>query len=166
MTNEEVKKMLKAKLECLKNETSGINYDCNMRLCDGCSLNYEQGNIGEQEEALEIAIKALEEEPQEDCISRNECLDTINELLAPYIPKMMQFTLPLDLARAINKLPSVKPQRAKGHWIEEEMFEGDVAYKCSKCGGLFELENGTPKDNEYNFCPKCGARMAESEDKE
>jgi hypothetical protein len=61
MTNEEAKKMLKAKLECLKNETSGINHDCNMRLCDGCSLNYEQGNIGEQEEALEIAIKALEQ---------------------------------------------------------------------------------------------------------
>lgn len=60
MTNEEAKKMLKAKLECLKNETSGINYDCNMRLCDGCSLNYEQGNMGEQKEALEMAIKALE----------------------------------------------------------------------------------------------------------
>jgi hypothetical protein len=59
MTNEEAKKMLKAKLECLKNETSGINHDCNMRLCEGCSLNYEQGNIGEQEEALELAIEAL-----------------------------------------------------------------------------------------------------------
>jgi hypothetical protein len=59
MTNEEAKKMLKAKLECLKNETSGINYGCNMRLCEGCSLNYEQGNIGEQKEALELAIEAL-----------------------------------------------------------------------------------------------------------
>ena len=61
MTNEEAKKMLKAKLECLKNETSRINYDCNMRLCDGCSLNYEQGNMGEQKEALDMAIKALEQ---------------------------------------------------------------------------------------------------------
>jgi hypothetical protein len=60
MTKEVAKKMLKAKLECLKNETSGINYDCNMRLCDGCSLNYEQGNMGEQKEALAMAIKALE----------------------------------------------------------------------------------------------------------
>lgn len=61
MTNEEAKKMLKAKLECFKNETSGINHDCNMRLCDGCSLNYEQGNMGEQKEALDMAIKALEQ---------------------------------------------------------------------------------------------------------
>lgn len=64
MTNEEAKKMLKAKLECLKNETSGINHDCNMRLCDGCSLNYEQGNMGEQKEALEMAIQALEQQPK------------------------------------------------------------------------------------------------------
>lgn len=63
MTNEEAKKMLKAKLECFKNETSGVNHDCNMRLCDGCSLNYEQGNMGEQKEALETAIKALEQQP-------------------------------------------------------------------------------------------------------
>lgn len=61
MKNEQAKKMLKAKLECLKNETSGINHDCNMRLCDGCSLNYEQGNMGEQKEALDMAIKALEQ---------------------------------------------------------------------------------------------------------
>lgn len=77
MTNEEAKKMLKAKLECLKNETSGVNYGCNMRLCEGCSLNYEQGNIGEQKEALEMAIKALEQ-TDGDCISRQAVLDIIN----------------------------------------------------------------------------------------
>lgn len=61
MTNDKAKKMLKAKLECLKNETSGINHDCNMRLCDDCSLNYEQGNMGDQKEVLRMAIKALEQ---------------------------------------------------------------------------------------------------------
>lgn len=79
MTNEQAKKMLKAKLECLKNETSGINHDCNMRLCDGCSLNYEQGNMGEQKEALDMAIKALEQQPSEDCISRAEALKAIEK---------------------------------------------------------------------------------------
>ena len=59
MTNEEAKKMLEAKLKCLIAETSGTNHDCNMRLCDGCSLNYEQGNMGEQKQALDMAIKAL-----------------------------------------------------------------------------------------------------------
>lgn len=60
----------------------------------------------------------------------------------------------LDLA-----IKALEQQPKTGHWIEEEVFDGEVAYKCSKCGGLFELENGTPKDNEYNFCPKCGEKM-------
>lgn len=75
MTDEEAKKMLKAKLECLKNETSGINHDCNMRLCDGCSLNYEQGNMGEQKEALDKAIKTLEQTrwiPVEDDLPKED----------------------------------------------------------------------------------------------
>ena len=48
-----------------------------------------------------------------------------------------------------------------GRWIEEDMFDGDVAYRCSKCNELFCLLEGTPWDNEYNFCPNCGARMVE-----
>ena len=59
MTNEEARKMLKAKLDCLTYETAGCNYDCNNHLCDGCNLNYAQGNMGEQKEALEMAIQAL-----------------------------------------------------------------------------------------------------------
>lgn len=61
MTNEQAKKMLKAKLDCLKRETSGTDFDCNNSNCDECSLCYEQGNMGEQKEALDMAIKALEQ---------------------------------------------------------------------------------------------------------
>lgn len=70
MTPQEAKKMLKAKLECLKRETSGTDIDCNYRNCDECNLCYEQGNMGEQKEALGMAIKALEQTKTghwEDC---------------------------------------------------------------------------------------------------
>ena len=69
MTNEQAKKMLKAKLECLKRETSGTDLDCNNSNCDECSLCYEQGNMGEQKEALDMAIKALEKEPCDDIMT-------------------------------------------------------------------------------------------------
>ena len=65
MTNKQAKKMLKAKLECLKRETSGTDFDCNNSNCDECSLCYEQGNMREQKEALDMAIKALEQQPYE-----------------------------------------------------------------------------------------------------
>ena len=62
MTNEQAKNYLNAKLECLKLETSGTDF-CNHTNCDDCSLCYEQGNMGEQKEALDMAIKALEQSP-------------------------------------------------------------------------------------------------------
>ena len=74
MTNEQAKKMLKAKLECSKRETSGTDFDCNNSNCDECPLCYEQGNMGEQQEALDMAIKALEQEHCEDAVSRAELL--------------------------------------------------------------------------------------------
>ena len=61
MTNEQAKNFLKAKLECFKRETSATDFDCNNSNCDDCPLCYEQGNMGEQKEALQIAIKALEQ---------------------------------------------------------------------------------------------------------
>ena len=113
-----------------------------------------------RKKALDMAIKALEQEPCEDAISREEAINEMSNALKRV------FVEHRDIAeKAMNKLPPVTPQPKIGHWIEEEVFDGEVAYKCSECGGLFELENGTPKDNEYNFCPKCGARMVESEDK-
>ena len=77
MTNEQAKKMLKAKLECLKRETSGTDFDCNNRNCDECSLCYEQGNMEEQKEALDMAIKALEQQPCEDTISRQAAVEAL-----------------------------------------------------------------------------------------
>ena len=62
MTNEQATNMLKAKLECLKRDTSGTDFDCNNRDCEDCLLCYEQGNMEEQKEALDMAIKALEKE--------------------------------------------------------------------------------------------------------
>lgn len=37
--------------------------------------------------------------------------------------------------------------------------EEENVWKCSNCGDYWLLNDGTPFDNEMNFCPKCGARM-------
>lgn len=60
MTSEEARNMLVAKMICLTRETSGTDKECNSHNCENCGLNYDQGNMGEQKEALEMAIKALE----------------------------------------------------------------------------------------------------------
>lgn len=47
-----------------------------------------------------------------------------------------------------------------GHWIEEK----SKVYKCSNCG-RYALEWGGQLMMS-RYCPNCGAKMAESEDKE
>lgn len=60
MTNKEAKQMLQARLECMKQEDlSAIGKGCDKK-CDECHLNYEQGNRGEQKEAISVGIAALE----------------------------------------------------------------------------------------------------------
>lgn len=61
MTREEASRMAKAALECMEREVSGCDEMCNSHKCDECALNYEKGNMGEQQEWLRLAIKALEQ---------------------------------------------------------------------------------------------------------
>lgn len=39
-------------------------------------------------------------------------------------------------------------------------FGCDVEYyTCPKCDEAYSLYEGTPKDNNYNYCPNCGQRL-------
>ena len=96
MTNEQAVNMLNAKLECLKIETSGTDF-CNHTNCDDCSLCYEQGNMGEQKEALDMAIKALEKQ------------DRIAQILDDYdLPDTWEVLDDYDLLDAWEVLKMVK----------------------------------------------------------
>ena len=53
--------IFKAQLECLKRDATGLADFCD-RHCYGCHLNYEKGNLLEQQLALNIAIEELSKE--------------------------------------------------------------------------------------------------------
>ena len=59
MTIDDCIKMLIAKEKCMERETSGTDTDCNFHNCDDCSMCYEQGTMGEQEEALKFAVETM-----------------------------------------------------------------------------------------------------------
>ena len=62
----------------------------------------------------------------------------------------------------IDTMPAADAQPVKhGYWEEVTDYGGwgDTHYRCSVCGEEWYLEDGKPKDNNMNFCPRCGARM-------
>lgn len=54
MTNREALKILYARVECLRCES------CIYKNCDECELCDARGTVGEQRQAVQIAIKVLE----------------------------------------------------------------------------------------------------------
>ena len=62
-----------------------------------------------------------------------------------------------------NTLVLLKEQRTrKGHWIEDETetyTENHDTWECSECHEPFTLTEGTPEENKFYFCPRCGADM-------
>lgn len=38
-------------------------------------------------------------------------------------------------------------------------FDDYIIYECNNCNEEWTFEEGTPKDNSYNYCPNCGAKI-------
>ena len=57
--------------------------------------------------------------------------------------------------RVLSSLPSVKPQ-ATAHWIDREVYDAD-RWKCSECGRTEPYKE--------NYCPNCGAKMFEPQER-
>ena len=93
--------------------------------------------------ALDMAVKALKQEPCDEAVSRQAVLDVMKRELFMG-----------DAISEIENLPSVKPQPKMGRWITRPHVYG-VTY-CSECD--FEL-----KIDDTNYCPKCGAKMESEE---
>lgn len=65
-----------------------------------------------------------------------------------------------EINSIILSIPKENVQEVRhGKWIYDGSDIGWANYKCSSCGECFVLEEGTPQENEYNFCPHCGAKM-------
>ena len=92
--------------------------------------------------ALDMAIKALEQESCEDAISRKSMLDYLKYLHGE-----------MSEEEFVKALPSVTPIIPKGHWIDHS-DEGFV--ECSECGSATNCDGNIA---ELHFCFSCGAEM-------
>lgn len=49
-----------------------------------------------------------------------------------------------------------KPQKWE---VETDDYMMQDIYKCPSCKEYWVLMEGTPKDNDYNYCPRCGQKL-------
>ena len=75
--------------------------------------------------------------------------------------KLMQDGCSAKNLQSISDMPvaDVAPVR-HGRWVEKEKYTFGIMYDCSLCENRI-LDNG----HSWNYCPNCGAKMDESEDK-
>ena len=96
-----------------------------------------------------------------DCISRQAVIDALENIdCSDGIGiSALKCDVVEDAINAINALPSAQPERKRGKWIEDDDGWDEVIWRCSECDAVFTLVDGTPEENEYYFCPHCGADM-------
>ena len=110
------------------------------------------------EQAIDEIIEMLEQEPCEDCISREWLLNELNNKGVEYRA---------DINEIILKAPSVVPKRGK--WIDRaselDAGLGRHNFVCSECAHTAWYFVGGSEDwwdiRKPNYCPNCGADMRE-----
>ena len=115
----------------------------------GMSLDWDDAHY----EALQMAIKALEQEPCEDAISRKSMLDYLEYLYGE-----------MSEEEFVKALPSVTPI-VHAHWdVIDQGSEGDEVFVhtwgtlcCSRCG----MERTTEDGYIPQYCESCGSKMDE-----
>ena len=53
-------------------------------------------------------------------------------------------------------------KQSEGEWVEKDDGFGGVYYDCTACGCSWTTIDGTPMENNMNYCPECGAKMTRS----
>lgn len=143
MTNEEAIAIIHKEYLC-------VDRDCDIeRSCGKCDLAMPSKEPILQ--AYKLAIKALEQEPCTDAISRQAAIDAIWDGV-----NMDIYTR--EVKECLEALPSVTPAEKVGQWkrisMDKYSEHAKYWYRCDRCG----------EDNlgNTNYCPNCGAKMQAS----
>ena len=138
-------------------------------------MAYEDDGV----EACDMAIKALEKEPCEDCVSRQAVLDMTtvietddysgNEImevvdtddikaLPSVTPTKCIATVKFskeDMQKLIDeKMKEIVVERKKGEWKYSGSYDVEGMLYCSCCKHEIDVSEG-----HFKFCPNCGAEM-------
>lgn len=126
------------------------------------SMDWKNGRLIFDEEIRAIHDgKALEQEPCDDCVSRQAVIDAIeNDNRNGHYSCFATNNDAQCFKDVIRELPSVTVQQKMGEWkrINKEKYVQHAMsyYRCSECGKEII--------GKHNYCPNCGCKMQEVQD--
>ena len=108
--------------------------------------------------SLDMAIKALEQEPCDDCISR-QAVDELSKELVHTTRDKADFLC--NFWERLQKLPPVTPKEKTGKWIKYGTPRcGEQHYQCTNCGWYINFGQwGDVYTKQFKYCPNCSADM-------
>lgn len=112
------------------------------------------------EEACEVVIKALEQEPCGDAISRQMLKAKMFDLPKPPSNKTYWDGVD-DVGDLIDKLPPVTSTKKVGHWIYIGNKDINQSVKIVECNVCHKRNMGSS-----DYCPSCGRKMQEVKNNE
>jgi len=116
----------------------------------------------EYNEAVDMAIKALEAQPSEDCIRRSDATLTNLEILmcnGDYKEALKILLDKIEKAPSVTPQPKEEPQQKTGHWewVQYESKPNFGNWHCSECHCILcGAINGNPI-RLPKYCPECGS---------
>ena len=114
-------------------------------------VGYQTYDIQPSVEATKMAIKALEQEPCEDCISRQAVLDILKDKWNMFSDANDAMQESID---TIETIPSVSPQEPEaGQWIpvSERLPKTDNEISINKYNVLLWIKNKSHPEREPNI---------------
>lgn len=94
-----------------------------------------------------------------DLIDRNKLLFDLSTLVMDTEP----YTY-FSIKNLVMFQPAVDTERY-AHWEQPSYLDGENGvFQCSNCKEEFVLISGSPKENEYEYCPHCGCKMKSDEE--
>ena len=109
-------------------------------------------------ETADYIIKALEQQPSEDCVSREGARQFLYEEIDRLNNDELYDIFSKIIDDMYNELPPVTPTRKSGlHWIERSDNES-MWLECPHC----HIDSIAA----YNYCPNCGADMRGNENED
>ena len=121
-----------------------------VKACEMWAKTRGEEPSGKVYEEHKLILELLEQQPSDNCVSRQSILEELNRLGRHAFKDDTDYDCLFDF---VDRLPPVMPTRKSGlRWIERFDNE-DKWLECPHCH--------KDSDNAYAYCPNCGASFKE-----